>query len=76
IIFFWVSRMIFQSLEFTGRQPIQNVLIHGLIRAEQGRKMSKSLGNGIAPMDVIEKYGAAALRWLLSNGSAPGQDVR
>ncbi len=76
IIFFWVSRMIFQSLEFTGRQPFQNVLIHGLIRDEQGRKMSKSLGNGIDPMDVIEKYGADALRWFLSNGSAPGQDVR
>jgi len=68
--------MIFQSLEFTGRQPFQNVLIHGLIRDEQGRKMSKSLGNGIDPMDVIEKYGADALRWFLSNGSAPGQDVR
>ena len=76
IIFFWVSRMIFQSLEFTGHQPFQNVLIHGLIRDEQGRKMSKSLGNGIDPMDVIEKYGADALRWFLSNGSAPGQDVR
>ncbi len=76
IIFFWVSRMIFQSLEFTGRQPFQNVLIHGLIRDEQGRKMSKSLGNGIDPMDVIDKYGADALRWFLSNGSAPGQDVR
>lgn len=68
--------MIFQSLEFTGRQPFKNVLIHGLIRDEQGRKMSKSLGNGIDPMDVIEKYGADALRWFLSNGSAPGQDVR
>ena len=76
IIFFWVSRMIFQSLEFTGRRPFENVLIHGLIRDEQGRKMSKSLGNGIDPMDVIEKYGADALRWFLSNGSAPGQDVR
>ena len=68
--------MIFQSLEFTGRRPFENVLIHGLIRDEQGRKMSKSLGNGIDPMDVIEKYGADALRWFLSNGSAPGQDVR
>ncbi|MFT8867233.1 class I tRNA ligase family protein, partial [Liquorilactobacillus nagelii] len=76
IIFFWVSRMIFQSLEFTGRRPFKHVLIHGLIRDEQGRKMSKSLGNGIDPMDVIEKYGADALRWFLSNGSAPGQDVR
>ncbi len=76
IIFFWVSRMIFQSLEFTGRRPFKNVLLHGLIRAEDGRKMSKSLGNGIDPMDVIEKYGADALRWFLSTGSAPGQDVR
>jgi valyl-tRNA synthetase len=76
IIFFWVSRMIFQSLEFTGCRPFQNVLIHGLIRDEQGRKMSKSLGNGIDPMDVVDKYGADALRWFLSNGSAPGQDVR
>lgn len=76
IIFFWVSRMIFQSLEFTGERPFNNVLIHGLIRDEQGRKMSKSLGNGIDPMDVIDQYGADALRWFLSNGSAPGQDVR
>ncbi len=76
IIFFWVSRMMFQSLEFTGKAPFKNVLIHGLIRDEQGRKMSKSLGNGIDPMDVIDKYGADALRWFLSNGSAPGQDVR
>lgn len=76
IIFFWVSRMIFQSLEFTERRPFENVLIHGLIRDEQGRKMSKSLGNGIDPMDVIDQYGADALRWFLSNGSAPGQDVR
>ncbi|EXJ22830.1 Valyl-tRNA synthetase [Alkalibacterium sp. AK22] len=76
IIFFWVSRMIFQSLEFTGQAPFKNVLIHGLIRDEQGRKMSKSLGNGIDPMEVIDQYGADALRWFLSNGSAPGQDVR
>ncbi|WP_035053554.1 valine--tRNA ligase [Carnobacterium pleistocenium] len=76
IIFFWVSRMMFQSIEFTGKRPFKNVLIHGLIRDEDGRKMSKSLGNGIDPMDVIEKYGADALRWFLSNGSAPGQDVR
>lgn len=76
IIFFWVSRMIFQSLEFTKERPFENVLIHGLIRDEQGRKMSKSLGNGIDPMDVIDQYGADALRWFLSTGSAPGQDVR
>lgn len=76
IIFFWVSRMIFESLEFTGRRPFKNVLLHGLIRDEQGRKMSKSLGNGIDPMDVIEKYGADSLRWFLATGSTPGQDVR
>ena len=76
IIFFWVSRMIFQSLEFTRKRPFKNVLLHGLIRDEQGRKMSKSLGNGIDPMEVVEKYGADALRWFLSTGSAPGQDVR
>ena len=76
IISFWVSRMIFQSLEFTEQRPFENVLIHGLIRDEQGRKMSKSLGNGIGPMDVIDQYGADALRWFLSNGSSPGQDVR
>ncbi|MGY3777746.1 valine--tRNA ligase [Isobaculum melis] len=76
IIAFWVSRMIFQSLEFTGERPFENVLIHGLIRDEEGRKMSKSLGNGIDPMVVIDKYGADALRWFLSNGSSPGQDVR
>ncbi|MGX6978571.1 valine--tRNA ligase [Vagococcus elongatus] len=76
IIFFWVSRMIFQSLEFTDRRPFDNVLLHGLIRAEDGRKMSKSLGNGIDPMDVIEKYGADALRWFLATGSSPGQDIR
>lgn len=76
IIFFWVSRMMFQSLEFTGKAPFKNVLMHGLIRAEDGRKMSKSLGNGIDPMEVIEKYGADALRWFLSNGSSPGQDMR
>ncbi|MGO3212223.1 MAG: valine--tRNA ligase [Ruoffia tabacinasalis] len=76
IIFFWVSRMIFQSLEFTGERPFKNVLMHGLIRDPEGRKMSKSLGNGIDPMDVIEEYGVDALRWFLANGSAPGQDVR
>ncbi|WP_407894224.1 valine--tRNA ligase [Lacticaseibacillus sp. N501-2] len=76
IIPFWVARMIFQGLEFTGQRPFKNTLIHGLIRDEQGRKMSKSLGNGIDPMDVIEKYGADALRWFLVNGSTPGQDTR
>lgn len=76
IMTFWVSRMIFQSLEFTGQRPFKNVLIHGLIRDADGRKMSKSLGNGIDPMDVIEEYGVDALRWFLANGFAPGQDVR
>ena len=76
IIFFWVSRMIFQSLEFTKRRPFNHVLIHGLIRDEQGRKMSKSLGNGVDPMDVIDQYGADTLRFFLTNNTAPGQDMR
>ncbi len=76
IIFFWVSRMIFQSLEFTKERPFQDVLIHGLIRDEQGRKMSKSLGNGVDPMDVIDEYGADTLRFFLTTNSAPGMDLR
>nr|WP_317617098.1 valine--tRNA ligase [Bombilactobacillus thymidiniphilus] len=76
IIFFWVARMIFQGLEFTGQRPFKDVILHGLMRDEQGRKMSKSLGNGIDPMDVIDKYGVDALRWFLVTGSAPGQDTR
>lgn len=76
IIFFWVSRMIFQGIEFTGERPFKDVLIHGLVRDEQGRKMSKSLGNGVDPMDVIAKYGADSLRYFLSTGSSPGQDLR
>lgn len=76
IIFFWVARMIFQSLEFTGEKPFKDVLIHGLIRDAEGRKMSKSLGNGVDPMDVIEKYGADSLRYFLLTGSTPGQDLR
>ncbi|MEK3934040.1 valine--tRNA ligase [Sporosarcina sp. FSL W7-1349] len=76
IIFFWVSRMIFQGLEFTDKRPFDDVLIHGLVRAEDGRKMSKSLGNGVDPMDVIDQYGADALRYFLSTGSSPGQDLR
>ena len=76
IIFFWVSRMIFQSLEFTDERPFKNVLIHGLVRDAEGRKMSKSLGNGVDPMDVIEKYGADSLRYFLTTNSAPGQDLR
>ncbi|PAQ16332.1 valine--tRNA ligase [Bacillaceae bacterium SAOS 7] len=76
IIFFWVSRMIFQGLEFTGERPFKDVLIHGLVRDAEGRKMSKSLGNGVDPMEVIDKYGADALRYFLSTGSSPGQDLR
>jgi valyl-tRNA synthetase len=76
IIGFWVSRMIFQGLEFTGKRPFKDVLIHGLVRAEDGRKMSKSLGNGVDPMEVIDQYGADALRYMLSTGSSPGQDLR
>ncbi len=76
IIFFWVARMIFQSLEFTGEKPFKDVLIHGLIRDAEGRKMSKSLGNGVDPMEVIEKYGADSLRYFLLTGSTPGQDLR
>ena len=76
IIFFWVARMIFQSIEFTEERPFKDVLIHGLIRDADGRKMSKSLGNGVDPMDVIDKYGADALRYFLLTGSTPGQDLR
>ncbi len=76
IIFFWVSRMIFQSLQFTDSRPFKDVLIHGLIRDEQGRKMSKSLGNGVDPMDVIDQYGADTLRFFLTTNSAPGMDLR
>lgn len=76
IIFFWVSRMVFQSLHFTGKRPFNQVLIHGLIRDELGRKMSKSLGNGVDPMDVIEKYGVDALRLFITTNSAPGLDER
>ncbi|WAA10238.1 valine--tRNA ligase [Fervidibacillus albus] len=76
IIFFWVSRMIFQGIEFTGKRPFQDVLIHGLVRDSQGRKMSKSLGNGVDPMEVIDQYGADSLRYFLATGSSPGQDLR
>lgn len=76
IIFFWVSRMIFQGLEFTGERPFEDVLIHGLVRDSEGRKMSKSLGNGVDPMDVIDQYGADALRFLLATGTTPGNDIR
>ncbi|MBU5593605.1 valine--tRNA ligase [Amphibacillus sp. MSJ-3] len=76
IIFFWVARMIFQSKHFTDERPFKDVLIHGLVRDADGRKMSKSLGNGVDPMDVIEKYGADSLRYFLATGSTPGQDLR
>ncbi|WP_058307231.1 valine--tRNA ligase [Gracilibacillus massiliensis] len=76
IIFFWVARMIFQSKQFNDERPFKDVLIHGLVRDAEGRKMSKSLGNGVDPMEVIEKYGADSLRYFLSTGSSPGQDLR
>ncbi len=76
IIFFWVIRMVFSGLEQTGRSPFKHVLIHGLVRDSQGRKMSKSLGNGIDPLEVIDQYGADALRLTLMTGNAPGNDMR
>ncbi|NCB93286.1 MAG: valine--tRNA ligase [Clostridia bacterium] len=76
IIFFWVIRMVFSALEQTGKSPFHHVLIHGLVRDSQGRKMSKSLGNGIDPLEVIDKYGADALRLTLMTGNAPGNDMR
>ncbi len=76
IIFFWVARMIFSGLEHMGRIPFKDVLIHGLVRDSQGRKMSKSLGNGIDPAEIIEKYGADTLRFSLINGVAAGSDMR
>ena len=76
IIFFWVARMIFSALEYTGKAPFNTVLFHGLVRDAQGRKMSKSLGNGIDPLEIIDKYGADALRFALSTGNSPGNDMR
>lgn len=76
IIFFWVSRMIFSALEHTGKKPFEHVFIHGLVRDSLGRKMSKSLGNGIDPLEIIDKYGADALRFTLATGNAPGNDMR
>ena len=76
IITFWVSRMIFSGLEYMGEKPFDTVLIHGLVRDAQGRKMSKSLGNGIDPLEIIEKYGADALRYALATGNSPGNDMR
>ncbi len=76
IIFFWVARMMFSGLEHTGVAPFKHVLIHGLVRDSQGRKMSKSLGNGIDPLEIIDQYGADALRFTLATGNAPGNDMR
>ncbi len=76
ILFFWVARMIFSALELTGQKPFDTVLLHGLVRDSQGRKMSKSLGNGIDPLEVIDKYGADALRFMLISGTTPGNDLR
>ena len=76
IIFFWVARMIFSGLEYTGKAPFNTVLFHGIVRDDQGRKMSKSLGNGVDPLIEIEKYGADALRFTLATGNTPGNDMR
>ncbi|WP_311198748.1 valine--tRNA ligase [Paenibacillus hexagrammi] len=76
IIYFWVARMIFTALEFTEQIPFKDVLMHGLVRDSEGRKMSKSLGNGVDPLEVIEKYGADAMRYMISTSSTPGQDLR
>ncbi len=76
IIFFWVARMVFSAMEHTGKPPFHTVFIHGLVRDKLGRKMSKSLGNGIDPLEVIDKYGADALRYALAAGNSPGNDMR
>ncbi|MBQ2897508.1 MAG: valine--tRNA ligase [Clostridia bacterium] len=76
IIFFWVARMVFSALEHTGKAPFEHVFIHGIVRDSQGRKMSKSLGNGVNPLEVIDKYGADALRFTLATGNSPGNDMR
>lgn len=76
IIYFWVARMIFTALEFTEQIPFKDVLMHGLVRDSEGRKMSKSLGNGVDPLEVIENYGADAMRYMISTSSTPGQDLR
>ena len=76
IIPFWVMRMMFSALEHTGEVPFKHVFIHGLVRDSQGRKMSKSLGNGIDPLEIVDQYGADALRFTLATGNAPGNDMR
>ena len=76
IIFFWVARMIFSGMEQMKKEPFKTVLIHGLVRDDKGRKMSKSLGNGIDPLEMAEKYGADALRFNLITGNSPGNDMR
>ncbi len=76
IIFFWVVRMVFSALEHTGKPPFKHILIHGLVRDAQGRKMSKSLGNGVDPLDIVEQFGADALRFSLATGNSPGNDMR
>ena len=76
IIFFWVARMIFSGIAHMGEVPFDTVLIHGLVRDAQGRKMSKSLGNGIDPLEIIDQYGADALRFTLATGNSPGNDMR
>ena len=76
IIFFWVARMIFSGIEHTGKVPFRDVLLHGIVRDEQGRKMSKSLGNGIDPLEVVDEFGADSLRFSLITGVAPGNDSR
>lgn len=76
IIFFWVARMIFSGCEHMKKPPFKHVFMHGIVRDSQGRKMSKSLGNGIDPLEVISKYGADALRFTLATGNSPGNDMR
>ena len=76
IIFFWVVRMVFSALEAMGEVPFKYVYVHGLVRDAEGRKMSKSLGNGIDPLEIIDQYGADALRFMLTTGITPGNDMR
>eukprot|EP00894_Picocystis_sp_ML_P003741 jgi/Pico_ML_1/54258/g4632.t1 len=75
ILFFWVARMMMMGIELTGKAPFDTIFLHGLVRDEEGRKMSKSLGNVIDPLDVVDEYGADALRFSLATGTTPGQDI-